>query len=56
MKPSRQIRYQRKMKAEGRCVLCGDPIDLKSTQHCRVHLNKRSKYNKTYQTNKDLTS
>lgn len=34
---SRQLAWQEKMRAEGRCQTCGIPLDGRSTQYCERH-------------------
>ena len=44
---SRQIKYQHKMKAEGRCQLCGSPAKVKGVKvyaHCENHHNNKISY------------
>lgn len=44
---SRQRKYQKRMAAEGRCVLCGKPRDGNAT-HCERHRVQRNKREQLY--------
>lgn len=37
--PSKQVKWQREMKAEGKCSLCAKPLAENSTSRCDYHLN-----------------
>ena len=38
---SRQVKWQREMKAEGKCSLCAKPLAENSNSCCEYHLNIR---------------
>ncbi len=38
---SKQLNYQARLKAEGKCIRCAQPRDTDSTQYCAECLEKR---------------